>query len=75
MGLVDGGGWAALALLVVALVVDAWVFLEARAREADGRAVVATVGPVTFATPEQWLLGCLLLWVFVVPLFLVARSA
>ena len=37
MGLVDGGGWAALALLLVALVVDAWVFLEARAREADRR--------------------------------------
>ncbi len=75
MGRVDGGGGAALGLLLVALVVDAWVFLEARAREAEGRAIVATVGPVTLATPAQWLLGCLLLWVFVVPLFLVARNA
>ena len=29
--------------------------------------VVATVGPLTLATAEQWLLGRLLLWAFVVP--------
>jgi hypothetical protein len=44
-------------------------------RETEGRAVVATVGPLTLARPTQWLLGCLLLWVFVVPLYLVARNA
>ena len=32
----------------------------------------STVGPVTLSTPRQWLLGSLLLWVFVVPLYLVA---
>lgn len=71
----DGNGWAALLLLLVALVVDLWIFTEARAREAEGRAVVATVGPVTLSTPSHWLVGCLLLWVFVVPLYLVARNA
>ena len=25
--------------------------------------------------PEQWLIGCLVLWVFVVPLYLVARNS
>jgi hypothetical protein len=70
-----GGGSAALVLLLVALVVDAWIFLEARAREAEGREVVASVGPVTLSTPAHWLLGCLLLWVVVVPLYLVARNA
>lgn len=69
------GGPAALAVLLVALVVDGWVFMDARAREDDGREVVASVGPVTLSTPAHWLLGCLLLWVFVVPLYLVARNA
>ncbi|HSN11795.1 MAG TPA: hypothetical protein VLS51_06790 [Propionibacteriaceae bacterium] len=71
----DGNGGEALVLLVGALVVDVWIFLDARARETQGDAVVATVGPVTLSTSGQWLLGCLLLWVFVVPLYLVARNA
>lgn len=71
----DGNGWAAVLVLLVALVVDVWIFTEARAREAEGRAVVATVGPVTLSTPSHWFVGCLLLWVFVVPLYLVARNA
>jgi hypothetical protein len=35
----------------------------------------AALGPVTVSTPMQWLLGCLVLWVFVVPLYVVARDA
>jgi hypothetical protein len=61
-------------LLLAALAVDVWIFMEARARDTRGREVVATIGPVTFSTPTQWFLGCLLLWVFVVPLYLVARN-
>ena len=71
----DGGALGALALLVVVLAVDVWVFLDARRRSRAGDDVVATVGPVTLSTPQQWLLGSLLLWVFVVPLYLVARRA
>ena len=68
-----GTGLAAVVLLLVVLAVDAWVFVDARARSVQGRDVVATVGPVTLSTAEQWLLGSLFLWVFVVPLYLVAR--
>ena len=64
-----------LALLVVVITVDVWVFLDARSRSRTGDDVVATVGPVTLSTPQHWLLGSLLLWVFVVPLYLVARRA
>ena len=71
----NGNALGPLALLVVALAVDVWVFLDARHRSHAGDDVVATVGPVTLSTPEQWLLGSLLLWVFVVPLYLVARRA
>jgi hypothetical protein len=69
----DGHGSVALLVVVVVVAVDAWVLLDARAREAGGHAVAATVGPITLATPAQWFLGCLILWVLVVPLYLVAR--
>jgi hypothetical protein len=72
---VDGTPWGALALLAVALVVDAWIYVDARQRRDAGDDVVASVGPVTLSTPEQWLVASLLLWVFVVPLYLVARRA
>ena len=75
MSPVSGGALGPLALLVVVLAVDVWVFLDARRRSHAGADVVATVGPVTLSTPQQWLLGSLLLWVFVVPLYLVARRA
>jgi hypothetical protein len=73
MGAVASNGLAAVALLLVVLGIDAWIFMDARSRAAQGQDVVATVGPVTLSTAGQWLLGCLLLWVFVVPLYLVAR--
>jgi hypothetical protein len=72
---VDGNWFGALAVLLVVVVVDVWIFSEARSRYARGRPVVATVGPVTLCTPVQWLVACLVLWVFVVPLYLVARKA
>lgn len=70
-----GNGLAAVGLLLLVLAVDVWVLMDARVRSAQGEAVVATVGPVTLSTPEHWLIGSLLLWVLVVPLYLVARSA
>jgi len=73
MSAVDGTAFGAITLLAGALVVDVWVFVDARSRSHAGDDVVATVGPITLGTPEQWLIASLLLWVFVVPLYLVAR--
>lgn len=70
----DGSWLEPLALLVVVVIVDVWILVEARTREATGQEVVATVGPVSLSTPQHWLAGCIVLWVFVVPLFLVARK-
>jgi len=75
ISIMGANAWGPLVLLLVVLAVDVWILRDARAREVQGRDVVASVGPVTLATPSQWLLGCLLLWVFVVPLYLVARKA
>jgi hypothetical protein len=75
MNHMDGAWIAPIGFLLIVLAFDVWVYREARARQARGRSVVATVGPVTLSTPEQWFLGCLLLWVYVFPLYLVARNA
>jgi hypothetical protein len=71
----DGNWLAPVVLVLVVLTVDVFIFRDARARQSEGRAVVATLGPVNVSTPWQWLLGCLVLWVFVVPLYFVARDA
>ena len=75
MGGMDGEWLAPVIFLLLVVAVDIWVYREASARRAEGRSVVATVGPVTLSTPEQWSLGCLVLWIFVLPLYLVARNA
>ena len=63
-------------LAVIAVVAcDAWVFSDARGRAARGRPVVASVGQLSISTPEQWGLGCLVLWIFVFPLYITARRA
>jgi hypothetical protein len=72
---VSGSPLGPLALLVAVLAVDAWVYLDAKGRRESGTDVVATVGPITLSRPEHWLLGSLFLWIFVVPLYLVARRA
>lgn len=71
----DGQWLAPVIFLLFVAAVDLWVYREASARRTEGRSVVATVGPVTLSTPEQWLLGCLFLWIFILPLYLVARHA
>lgn len=57
----DGQWLAPVILLLVVFAIDARVYAEAKARMAQGQSVVATVGSVTLSTPEQWLLGCLVL--------------
>ena len=75
MSAVGGTAFGALSLFAGALVVEVWVFLDPRSRSHAGDDVVATVGPKTLQTPDHWLIASLLLWVFVVPLYLVARRA
>jgi hypothetical protein len=60
--------------LLVVVLADAWVFLDATARAGRARPVVATIGNLTLETPTVWLLGCVVLWVLFFPMYLVARS-
>jgi len=68
------GAVGSLALLVVVLVTDAWVFVDARRRSQEGRTVVASVGSRDLETPNQWFVACLVLWVLFFPMYLLARS-
>ena len=75
MNLVAGNALVPLLVALVVLALDVWVLSDARARADAGRDVVATLGPLTLASPAQWFIACVLLWVFFFPLYLVARRA
>lgn len=64
-----------LAPLLLLATCGAWVLVDARSREAGGRPVVATVGPVSIERPEVWATLSVLVCVLAVPLYLVARGA
>ena len=64
-------------LVVVLLIAEAsvWVLQDARSRTARGRPVVATLAGSTIEKPEVWAALCLVVVVFFLPVYLVARSA
>jgi hypothetical protein len=63
-----------LAVLVVVVALDVWVFLDAQARAGRRRPVVASIGSLVLDTPGAWTLACLVLWILFFPMYLVARS-
>jgi len=70
---VNGSPVGPLVLLLIVIATDAWVYVDARSRRDSGQDVVASVGPIAFSAPEHWLLGCIVLWIVVLPMYLVAR--
>ncbi|HET7799242.1 MAG TPA: hypothetical protein VFL38_02400 [Humibacillus xanthopallidus] len=66
-------GGLVVVLIVVAL--SLWVLRDARTRRERDRPVVATMAGITIERPEMWAALCLLVFVFFVPLYLVARNA
>lgn len=64
--------------LVVVLAVAAlsvWVLQDARSLMTQGRPVVVTIAGATIERPEVWAALCLVVVVFFLPLYLVARGA
>lgn len=66
---------AALVSLAVVVGLDACVYVDAARRQGTARQVSVTVaGRLTIDSPVAWLVGCVVLFVVVFPLYLVARS-
>jgi hypothetical protein len=67
---------AAVPLFVVAvgIAVDLWVYSDAKQRAADGHPVVFRAGDFVLDSPAGWAMGCLILWVVFVPLYLASRA-
>jgi hypothetical protein len=67
-------GLLSIAILLLALTVDLWVYSDAKKRQQHGRVPFLSIGSFRVETPEAWFLGCLLLWVVFVPLYLTATD-
>ncbi|MEV4705465.1 hypothetical protein [Actinoplanes sp. NPDC049316] len=59
---------------LVVVTVDLWVYRDARNRQRRGNPATVAVGSLRVETPEAWFLGCLLLVVVFVPLYLTATG-
>jgi hypothetical protein len=59
--------------LVSVIAADLWVYADARSRQGTGRGPGVQIGSLQVNTPEAWATGCLVLFVIVFPMYLVAR--
>jgi hypothetical protein len=67
-----------LAPVLVAIVVvaaDVWVLVDARRWAQAGTPVVFRMGSLSIETPETWALLCLVLFIFFLPVYAVARRS
>jgi hypothetical protein len=60
-------------IVVVILAVDVGIYLDAKTQADRGTPVVFTWGSLRIDTPVEWLIGCVFLWIIVVPLYLTGR--
>ncbi|MBU2670568.1 hypothetical protein KOI35_44420 [Actinoplanes bogorensis] len=65
---------ASLVVLAAALTVDVWVYRDAQTRQSRGDTPTVSLGSLRIETPAAWFLGCLILWVVFVPLYLTATG-
>lgn len=67
--------WAPVVVVLAVVAVDLWVWTDARRWARAGTPVVLRVGSLRIATPESWFLACLVLLIFFLPIYLVARRS
>ena len=63
-----------LLLVLVIVATDIWVFLDAKRCSQAGSPVFLRIGTLSLETPLAWFVGCVLLWIFFFPMYLVSRS-
>ena len=61
--------------IAVVLAIDVWVYFDAKRFADQGTPIFFRLGALVIDTPAKWLLGCLVLWILVVPTYLVSRRA
>jgi hypothetical protein len=66
--------WVPVAVVLVVVVLDLWVFLDARRCAREGAPVELRIGTFAVNTPVAWFLACLVLWIFFFPVYVVSRS-
>jgi hypothetical protein len=64
---------AAMAILVIVIASDAWVYSDAKRQRDAGQPVVLTIGNFRIDTPEAWLVACVVFWIIAFPLYLTGR--
>lgn len=62
-----------LVLFVVVVSTGVWVSRDSRALEAQGTPVEISLGGRRIGSPVLWTVGCLLLWVVFIPVYVSAR--
>ena len=68
------GSLAPLVLALAIVASDIWVFLDAKRCSQAGSPVFLRIGILSLETPLAWLVGCVVLWIFFFPMYLVSRS-
>jgi hypothetical protein len=63
-----------LLVVVVIGVIDLWVYRDAKRCVDEGAPVVLRIGGLVARTPADWLLGCVILWIFFLPMYMISRS-
>ena len=61
-------------VLLIVLLTDVWVYLDANAHLARGEPVVVTIGSLSLESPVMWFAVCLVLWILAFPVYVVARG-
>ena len=74
MSALSPGLLTSIAVLGAALGSDLWVLSDARRRLERGERVSVAIGRLRVETPEAWFLGCVVLWVIFLPLYLTASG-
>jgi hypothetical protein len=59
--------------IAVLVILDVWVYVDARSRERGDEPVAVQLGSFTIDQPRIWVAFCLILFVIFFPLYLVAR--
>lgn len=66
--------FAPVLVLLVVVGSDLWVLLDAKRCSEEGTPVTLRIAGLVIDTPMAWFLGCLILWIFFFPIYLVSRS-